>query len=340
MAITLKDIAQKAGVSVPTVSAILNQKTEGFAVKTIDHVRQVAQELGYRPNAYRHALITKRFNSVGMLYSGRSASAWLFPATQIALRRELDRFDQHLLVDTLPDETTEMPKMLREWCVDGMLVTPIDPPAEVLRPVLEQFSTPFVWMNQKLENDCVYPDDVHGGLQATEHLLELGHTRIAYVNLSTHRGHHPHYSIADRAAGYAGAMIDAGFTPRTVGPTRVIDKHEFQLSMRKLLEAPDRPTAIVTYGPNEACAAYAAAMRLGLRVPEDLSIVGINDLAIDTVGERITTSRIAAGALGWESIRMLMRKVESPHESQPAFPLKFKWEQGMSTAPPGQTTQP
>lgn len=332
MAVTLKQVATQAGVSVPTVSAILNDKTQGFAPKTARRVREAAEQLGYRPNAYRGALMTKRFKSIGLLLSSHLSSQWLFRSTLLHIRRELDTFEQHLMMDTLPADDITAPRMLREWCVDGILVSMIDK-ADELAPMLARAQSPVVWLNQKLDFDCVRPDDIHGTTQATEHLLELGHTRIGYLHM--HVGPETdHYSIPDREAGYRQTMTRAGLIPQVIRPPRPTRAEAYAPFMREMLRSPDRPTAFVTYGPKEALAVYAAAMELGLRVPEDLSLVGINDERINEIGRPVTTSRIAGGALGWDSVRMVMRMLDEPNMPQPAVVLPFKWESGDTTAPP------
>lgn len=334
---TLTDIAERAGVSFNTASRILNQGyvgTRSDAVRRAERVRLVAKEMGYRPNTMARAMRSGRFDAVGLLQGTPNASHWLPLSTQNAIRRELDGDNMSLTMDALTLEHEQTPRILREGCVDGLLVTALGETAQRLRPHVERANLPAVWLNQKFDWDCVYPDDVQGARLATEHLLKLGHTRVAFVQ--RHLNPLPdHYSFKDRPLGYSLAMEAAGLASQILPAEGKTDPAEsLQALTMRWLDRADRPTAVVTYESDIATTVCGAAYRIGLRVPEDLSIVGISELPIDSLGIRITTCRIPGHELGLAAVRMLREKMKTG-ESVKAMALgDYIWSEGITTAPP------
>jgi len=200
---TLDAIAARAGVTKATVSNVLNRNrvgTRSDAVRNAQRIRKIAAELGYRPNMAARAIQTNRFNAVGLIASTEPRFS-VYQPYLAGLTRACRRKDLHLTLGEVVDEklTDEryIPKVLREWAVDGLLIAYMAGFPPVLADLIEQYRIPSVWLNAKRDHDCVYPDDRGGMELATRHLVELGHQRIAFFSVFPGG----HYSSRDRRAG-------------------------------------------------------------------------------------------------------------------------------------------
>lgn len=340
MAITIKQIAERAGLSVPTVSRILNNDAELFRPETRDKVLAAARELGYRPNSYRMALRTKRFNSIGLLFSADPCLSALSHDTQCALLQELHRRDQHLVAgqagkpisngnghgDGLGESS--LPKMLREWSVDGLLIDGAAAASAAIEELIQRTSIPAIWLNVKRAADCVYPDEFAGAREGTERLLKLGHKRIMFMDL----GHH---GAPDRLAGYEAAMKTAGLAPRVAAPDPVDERNRaaFVSEWIGAHRTPDFPTAIFCSGVDTAMPLYVAASRAGLDVPRDLSILAIHDRCADQLGMRISVMCLPTTDVALRGLTALDEKIADPNTATPPRSLPLRFEEGATTSP-------
>jgi LacI family transcriptional regulator len=348
---TLKDIADRTRLSVRTVSQILNRGNAGaYRAETAHRVNEAARRLGYRPNALARAIRLGHFGNIALLLSVHRGRSYLSPETLHGIVQGLREQELHLTVAELPDaELTDagfVPRILREWCCDGLLVNYTDSIPERMIELIEQSRQPAVWLNRKQDHDCVYPDDFAIGRQATEQLLEAGHRRIAYLDWGAgwKQLAAAHYSQRDRQAGYVKAMKDAGLAPQ---PIRREDS-EVQMAPRQarqvlgdaldgLLADDDRPTAFVTYSPDFARRVAGAARERSLRIPADLSLVttcaGQGPTLED--GTPISAAVVPEREYGREGVAALLEKVAAPQKRlapRPVAPGKFA--QGQTLAPP------
>ncbi len=336
---TLQTIADKAGVSMTTVSNVLNRNRIGErsdAQRNARRIRAIADRLGYRPNTAARAIQTNRFHAIGLIASTEPRRSVYQPYLG-GLTRACRRKDLHLTLGEVVDEKLAderyIPKVLREWAVDGLLIAYMLEFPPMLAQLIEQYRIPSVWLNAKQDHDCVYPDDLGGMKQATRRLIDMGHRRIAF--LATYpEGHH---SSTDRRRGYARAMLDAGLQPRVLYPD--LTENVFLSTVLDDLSAwfrrDDRPTALVCNGDTPAMTAYHAALHAGLKVPRDLSIVGVYHQPIVGIGRNITTLQLPTAQVGLEAVEMLTRKIARPNEpiAPVAVPLTLE-NFDDSTAPP------
>jgi LacI family transcriptional regulator len=336
VAITIKQIAERAGLSVPTVSRILNNDAELFRPETRDKVLTAARELGYRPNSYRMALRTKRFNSIGLLFSADPCLSALSHETQCVLLQELHRRDQHLVAGQAGTAVSNgdghgeasLPKMLREWSVDGLLIDGAAAASAAVEELIQRTSIPAIWLNVKRATDCVYPDEFAGAREGTERLLKLGHKRIMFMDLAHHRA-------SDRQAGYEAAMKAAGLSPRVVAPDPVdrCDRAVFLSDWIGAHRAPDFPTAIFCSDVDTAMPLYVAACRAGLDVPGDLSILAIHDRHADCLGVRISIMCLPAADVALQGLKALDEKIADPNTALPPRSLPLRYEEGATMSP-------
>jgi len=336
--VTMDDVARHLGISKMTVSCGL-RGTGRVAPKTRQRIFDACRDLGYQPNAAARAIARGRFGAVALLLSAHEGRSTLPSLLLSGIHQALADHDQHLMIAKLPDEklTNEgfVPKILREWLADGLLINYHQAVPDEMVRIIEHHHMPSVWLNAKRDRDAVYPDDLAAGQELTKQLIELGHRRIAYHDLGWNaalRGPGArHYSQDDRYAGYRRAMREAGLTPQLIeDPEGVTPKNVVRYTVEQLL-ATEGPTALVTAGYEIAQRAAAVAK---LRIPEDLSIASF--LADPWIANemRPTAMVVPNQELGVHSVEMLLERIEHPAEPLPAEVLPLRLKQGYSTAPP------
>ncbi len=329
-----EQIASQVGVSASTVQRILNHplKDRRPSIRQrADRIRSLAAKLNYRPNLAAKATATGRFGCVSLVLS-RDAAISPYgnvsragPGLYDGILEELSQRDYHLTLHQFRDEQFVeegfLPKVLRTDMSDGLLVnyTYRIPPRMI--EVIRQDQVPTVWINVKMEHDCVHPDDFLAGRLATEHLLARGARSIGYLHIGlTRPGDDAHYSAQDRLDGYLAAMKAAGLKPNIQledqfrSPQPDGDHmHDPRFDMaRAWLAKPDRPQAVVTYSATAAQPLVAAALAGGVDIPTDLAIVSIGDALCSDTGVALTTVLFDAADMGRAAVRMLFEKIQKP----------------------------
>jgi DNA-binding LacI/PurR family transcriptional regulator len=305
--------------------------------ETRRRILQTAEELGYRPHAASRAMSTGRFNCIALILSERITYSDLPPQVLAGIDAALRPQNYHMSLSHFPDDTLTdpqfVPKLLREWFADGLLVNYHFNAPRAMNKLIQDSGIPTVWLNTRQDANSVRPDDVMAARMLTEHLIQLGHRRIAYVDYS-----HPeeldgeHYSARDRRDGYRAAMQAAGLECREVhrGPQLIQDRVRFSIDW---LSQAGRPTAVVGYSGEICLSVIAAAHRMGLDVPYDLSVAAI-DARVSRLGPPITTALLPTKQLGYESARMLLSMITSRQASMPSVVLAPTIAAGGTTAPP------
>lgn len=317
MTVTLDQIAKKAGVSRVTVARALNgttKQTWASTARRVDHIRRIANDLGYKRHAGAGSIRTNRFGHVGMLTRKDVGITQLNLTKGVAW--ELAKHDLHLTYCEAELQALanleDPPKLMREHCVDGLIIhlSCFVPRACINR--LEALDLPIVWVNTRADNDCVYPDEFAASERATRRLLELGHKRIAVIKQYANRRSEAdvHYSEVDRPAGAAHAMSDAGLQPLLWDPLEGPRDFAQVDAWRARLKA-QRPTAVIATDALAARYICFAAMSLGWRIPNDLSIVAYhNYLQAGDEGPSLSTLRLPMIDVGQEAVRMWLEKRE------------------------------
>lgn len=338
---TIATIAAQMGLSRATVTHVLNGRATEQRIKpeTQERVLKAAHELGYRANAAARAVRAGRYGNIALiqsLYGQYLPSELLRGLTQAIASRDI-RFVLTQAPDTVISDETYLPDTMRGLSVDGVIINRHLGFSEPYLAHIQRLGIPAIFLNVKQEFDCVHPDDLTGGRITAEHLLQLGHERIAY--LETDEPENRHYSKHDRRAGYEQAMQDAGKTPQisllpTASPLPGRPGSDARIeAARLLLMQADRPTAIVAYEIAEAMAVVHAAHILGMRIPQDLSIVQFHHridlryfVPIQTVSNEMTE-------VGTAAVEMLLEKIENPQTALPARVVPVKMLEGATCMP-------
>ncbi len=303
--VSIKDIAEMAGVSHSTVSRAL-QGTGRMSEETRARILALADELGYTPDALAQSLVRGRTRTVGVVVT---TIADPFVAGIIDGIEEVAGKAGYtvLLGASHMDPAREMSVVenLRQRRVDAVIVT-ASRVGSYYSEHLRRFGVPIVLVNNMVESEYLYAiscDQVEGARQATAHLLSLGHRRIAYVG-SSFREH----SSKQRRRGYEMALEEAGITtdPNLV----VIPQENRDVTVgRRALEMlwPHNPTAIFAYNDLTAIGIMMAARDMGIRIPQDLSLVGFDNIeATEFVTPPLTTVHQPREAMGRAAMNMAL----------------------------------
>jgi LacI family transcriptional regulator len=327
---TIAEVAREAHVGVATVSRVLNG-SPAVREQTRRRVLDAIERLGYAPSATARALSTGRTQSVGVV-----APFFTRPSVMERLRgvsRVLASSGYQLvLFDVERPGKTSFATLPLGAGLDGLLSISLCPPdAELDR--LEAAGVPLVLVDHPHARvPAVHTDDVAGARLATEHLLGLGHERIAFVG-DDEENEYGFTSSATRRAGYELALADAGLAPDPALVRRGPHGREASTRLtRELLEAADPPTAVFAASDTQAVGALEAAAELGAQVPGDLSVVGYDDIELARYAGLTTVAQPLeeSGARGAE---LLIAALAGERPAGKQFPVELVARE--TTGPPG-----
>lgn len=278
---TILDVARLAKVSKSTVSNVIRD-AKGIAPQTIARVRAAIDELGYRPNVLARQLVQQRTNVLGVVV-GDLANPFFSEMTKQIERYAGQHGYQVMFCNTQIDQHVELAglRALLDYRIAGLIFLAYAGDAESTRLVTTS-RVPALFLTCSADwGDVVSPDDEKGGRIATEHLLALGHRRIAYVTDTSVEDAADH----GRQAGYRDAMAKAGLPV-------AVHRWQEEASIEKLLLGDDRVTGVFCSNDFGAIELLDAADRLGIRVPQDLSVVGFDDVTLASL-RRINLTTVA-----------------------------------------------
>ena len=310
---TISDVAAHAGVGLGTVSRVLNNSPK---VSDATRARVVAaiEILDYRPNPLARGLSRGRSHTLGLLVPFFTHASAVERLRGVVAALHESEYDLVLFdVESPPHRDEHFAALTRRDRADGLLVVSLPPPARQLRALVDA-GVPVVLVDARGEGvPMVVIDDVEGGRIATRHLIELGHRRIGYI------GEEPDNpfgftATAQREQGYVEVLQAAGLArdARLVRYTRH-DRAAAQAAAAKLLAMRKPPTAVFASSDVQATGVLAAAAAAGVRVPEDLSVVGFDDIEISSYAG-LTTVRQPLFESGRIGAEMLLGALDGEHE--------------------------
>lgn len=307
--VTIRDVAQAAGVHVSTVSRALNPDKRGMiSEEVLRVVEEAAQRLGYRPNRAASALRTGRTHTIGVLVPDITNP--VFPPILQGIEASAAARGYFVFVTNVMDHALARPvveRMLAQQ-VDG-LVMAIATRDDPLIDYLQKAGMHAVLVNRADESGrlpAVVSDDRLAMKLAVDHLVGAGHRRIAHLagpqNVPT--------GVA-RRQGVEQALRDRGLEPAAVVECESYSREAGRQAMGELLARHERPDAVVCCNDLVALGAYDLLRVQGLRVPQDISITGHNDMPlVDMVDPPLTTIRLPHRELGWRAAEMLFDEIE------------------------------
>ncbi len=341
MPITIKDIAKKTGVSHSTVSRALGGNTL-ISEKTAKRIKKVAQEMGYQPSAAARSLKTNQTRVLGVIVNSiddpffseilfgiedaaQSAGYSLFIASS-----QYDQNREQKIVQTMMEQRT-----------DGVIICSTSFSADKGRQLLAN-GFPVVVVNYKAEenfNFSIYHDDVNGCRQITRHLIDLGHTKIAFLG-NSRSGR----TSMDRLIGYkqemqkADLLINEDYIYEVEGSEPDLGAQ----GLHYFINLPHPPTAIICFNDMVAIGVLHACKQEGIRVPEDISVTGFDNITFSAyTSPPLTTLDQPKYTIGKEAAQLILNllntKIEHVDQPQQEKILEGKLLVRQSTAKPSYT---
>jgi len=307
---TSRDVAKLAGVSQATVSRVLSGKTR-VRPETERKVLHALEQTGYVPNGNARAMRARRTGTLGVV-TGRITNPF-YPELLDGLAQSISRRGLRMALWASDTDSGESAAVgaIQERMIDGLIFTTAAPESEALKNALS-LGLPLVLANRSLDEvrcDQVTTDNFDGGRTVARYFLSAGHERVAVVggleSVSTSR---------DRFAGFLRGCADRGI--EVPPPMRAACEftHDDALQVgRELLAGDDRPTAVFCVGDVIAIGLLDAAIELGLRVPDDLWVVGYD--AIPMTGWKVvdlTSVSQPIATIAETAVETLLRRIESP----------------------------
>ena len=337
--ITIQDVAELASVSPMTVSRVLNNSS-GVKEATRKRVQQAMRTLNYRPNLMARSLAGRSGLFIGLIYRNPSygyLSEFLLGALNTCRRLGHNLIVEEPFLDRKMVDLELIERRFLDTSIQALIVVPPLSDDPQLIDVLERIKIPFVCVSPRLEQYAgpgVGMNEVEAAREMVEYLLDLGHKRIGFI-----KGPPDHRASELRLKGYRQAFESRGLTiePNLIGEGDFTYVSGMR-SAKKLLQSENRPTAIFASNDDMAFGVINAVHQSGLRVPEDISVVGFDDTAAaSATWPPLTTIHQPIREMADAAIETLERLVEQSAETPPVqekLRLHHKLVVRESAAPP------
>lgn len=313
------DVAKLAGVSRTTVSFVLNE-VPGVKIseETRQRVLQAAQELNYYPTAAARSLASGKTHRIALILGqseDRLAADAFLPAFLQGVTASVNHRSYLLMIqlaEAVPSHEAYS-RLIREQQVDGLILSGPRSDDQILAELADD-DFPLI-LHGRLKGSglpSVDVDNQAAGYQVTSHLIGLGHRRIGFISNAplSYAGAH------ERFAGYKVALGEHDIAlDQDLVRTAVFIPQSGRTAMEALLSLPDRPTAVFAASDVVAIGAMGAIQAAGLRIPEDVAIVGFDDIFLAAhLCPPLTTVRVPAYGLGWTAADMLINLIEGEED--------------------------
>ena len=332
--VTIRDVAALAGVSHQTVSRVIND-SERVRPETRSRVEAAIEELGYHPNAIARSMARGHTHTIGCI--SPNLSNYIFASMIESAQAEARRQGFFILTGSAPsvDEVQPLLDEMLNRRVDGLLIlNPRDDNRyRYLLPLIQR-GMPVVYLKNSPKGELVSSvccDDQNGSYQATRYLLELGHTSIATII-----GPENEECTQDRVEGYRQALLEAGTNPEEV----LITKGDWTAesggqAIRQLLASEIPFSSVFAQNDQMAVGAIRALRDAGLRVPQDISVIGYDDIPLASYFDPpLTTIRQPMDEFGLHGAQLLIEAVKNPKYIPKQVRLNAQLIKRNSCAPP------
>jgi DNA-binding LacI/PurR family transcriptional regulator len=311
--VTSLEVAKHAGVSQSAVSRVFTPGASASA-STVAKVRKAADELGYRPNMMARAMITGKSRMIGLVVAYLENQ--FYPEAVERLSNALQAQGYHVLMfmasPTVGDDVQKVMEEILDYQVDGLVLASVSMSSNLSSRCAEH-GVPVVLFNREQDDprmSSVTTDNYGGGHAIGRHFVELGHRRIGYI-----AGHEEASTQRDREAGFRDGLATGGLTidARQVGGFLYADARAATLEM---CAGADRPDAIFVCNDHMAFAVLdALRFKLGLSVPDDISVAGFDDVPIAAwPAYNLTSYRQPINRMVDQTVNILMQRIGSPKQ--------------------------
>jgi len=302
---TIQDVAWMAKVSIATVSRVINNSQHKVNQATRERVLEAIRALDYRPNALAQGLILKKTMTIGIIIPDISNP--YYAEIVRGIQDVADQTGYAVMLqntDRKQDRIVKFIRLFREKLADGIIFSGgIIHGYETLSALKELRKRVVVIGRHDVDFPAVRIDNVGGATQAVQHVIDLGHKRIGLID-----GPEGSTTGVDRLMGYKNALAQSGYPiEESLMKQGDLTIRSGYLAARELLQGSDKPTAIFAVNDLMAFGAINAAKELGLHVPDDLSVVGCDNIPLSSYFEPpLTTVEIPMYDVGTAAMRMLI----------------------------------
>ncbi len=331
---TIKDIAKRAGVSVATVSHVMN-KTRFVSDILKKRVKNAMIELDYYPNIMAGSLRSHKTKVIGLIVPDNSNP--LFAALSMLLEQMSTPSNYNIILcNSSYDLENELNciELLRSKRVDGLIIIPTMTNPECINQLIDS-KLPVVTLHHIIpgcEADSVVINNFKGTYEATEYLINLGHRHIGYIDRPVSLQH-----SMERFKGYRDALKEHGVkyydSVIQCNGFNYIDGAE---AMKKLLEKEPDITAVLAFNDTIAIGVIRALNDKGIKIPEDISVVGFDDIELSSfITPRLTTVHFPKHKMAETAVELLLKRIGNPDIKKPikkVLPLNFIIRESTSTA--------
>ncbi|MDT6980385.1 ribose utilization transcriptional repressor RbsR [Levilactobacillus zymae] len=329
--VTIRDLAEAAGVSVTTVSQILNGKGERFSLETRQRVHQLQEKMGYVPDFNARNLIMKSAQTIGVVVPnlGNPFFSMFIQGVQAACR---ERKFIPLIFGANHDQELESYYLqeLIKRAVDGLIIASASITGEAIDNILKKNGIPYLLIDQNggPSLDRIRIDDTRGGQLAAQHLLDLGHRKIAVIMPAQ-----PTQNLTVRLAGFRQTLRAAGVTLPTenviLSPMTKLGGYQAATAV-----IAQHPTAVFAINDETALGLIRGLHEQGLRVPEDISVLGYDDIDLDDyVVPKLSSVHQPVVTMGEQATELLINRIRNRRQSGQTVDLPVDLRQRESTGP-------
>jgi LacI family transcriptional regulator len=306
--VTINDVARRAGVSTMTVSRALRDSPL-VATCTKSRILQVVEELGYVPNLLARSLVQKRSPILGLVIT-ELANPFFTPIIT-AIQEGARSHDYFVMIGDSERDISNQERYLNQFQqiqIAGLLITPVMPDTEMLEAIRDG-GTPVVVIARRWEKgDYVSADNVAGGRMVAEHLLSLGHRRFSCICLREPG----HTALADRIFGFRQTLQEAGFpfTENQILHTDSLRVEDGAKMADAFLELSPRPSSVFVVADRLAVGFVDRLLERGIKVPEDVAVVGYDDIRYSAyLKVPLTTVALPKAEIGCYAMNILLERL-------------------------------
>ncbi|RUS46540.1 LacI family DNA-binding transcriptional regulator [Cohnella sp. AR92] len=320
MSVTIKDVAKKAGVSPSTVSRVLSNHPR-ISRETTKKVKEIMEELGYHSNIMARSLVSNKTYTLGMILPRPAEELFqnqFFAESIRGITTQASRNGYDLLMTAGHSEQGELEavtRLVKGRRVDGVILLQSRKNDPIIQ-FLKKEAFPFILIGHDREHEdilCVDNDNVQAAFDATQHLISQGHARIGFVSGP------PNLTVSqDRLEGFRQAMDASGLR---VQPEWIVEGEFLQESgyraMSFFMNLPERPTALVVVDDLVTFGVLRGLNELGFKVPDDLSLVSFNNIALAELSSPpLSSVDIGIYQLGYMASQQLIRFIQEDKPQQ------------------------
>jgi DNA-binding LacI/PurR family transcriptional regulator len=338
--VTIREVAEKAGVSIGTVSRVINNKS-GVGERTRHHVLEISKELGYTPHK-RVPLATTQVTHLGLLIRPTENPLTSDPfyggifhgVEQTCQDNRINVYFSTL--DIKNGRLIKLPAMISDERISGIVLLGALP-YHIVKEIDDVVKVPIVLIDNYYQNcewDSVMIENEHGAYAATKHLIDHGHRNIVMMSGPSHP------SILERREGYAKAMQEHDLIPNIIknespSPGDGLSPSDGETGILEILKQAPDTTAVFCSNDNQALGSLVKLQRMGYSVPEDMSIVGFDDIiTVNFTSPPLTTIHVDRPSLGKIATQLLFNRIENPSRAIVKSIVSTELIQRDSVAPP------